>query len=257
MVRHWWTHRFKVKSWRTKLLVNGIGLVLTGFILISMIVFKFFDGGWITLVITGCLIALAVVIKQHYYETAKMLRRLNNLVVAAESSEVFLPEGKDALQKPGVSFDPKAKTAVLLVNGFNGMGLHTLFGIIKMFSGIFKNFIFVHVGVVDAENFKGVEEMDHLNSHIKIELDRYVAFMNKHGYYAEGIPVVGVDVVDEITQLAPQVLERFPGAVFFGGQLIFPTDSFVSRLLHNYTVFTLQKKLYYEGIPFVILPIRV
>ncbi len=257
MVRHWWSHRFKVSSWRAKLSVNGVGLVLTAFILVSMIVFKFFEGGWITLVITGGLVALAFVIRRHYLETAKMLRRLNNLVVAAESSEVFLPEGVKEGSRPAVQFDPKAKTAVLLVNGFNGMGLHTLFGVIKMFSGIFKNFVFVNVGVVDAENFKGVEEMDHLRGFIKCEVDRYVAFMNRHGYYAEGICATGVDVVDEITRLAPSLLDRFHGAVFFGGQLIFPTDSFASRLLHNYTVFTLQKKLYFEGIPFVILPIRV
>jgi hypothetical protein len=52
-------------------------------------------------------------------------------------------------------------------------------------------------------------------------------------------------------------LQRFPNAIFFGGQLIFPHDSFMLRFLHNYTVFTLQKRLYREGIPFVILPIRV
>ena len=57
--------------------------------------------------------------------------------------------------------------------------------------------------------------------------------------------------------IAPKILERFPNSVFFGGQLIFPQDSFAVRFLHNYTVFAMQKKLYREGIPFVILPIRV
>jgi hypothetical protein len=68
---------------------------------------------------------------------------------------------------------------------------------------------------------------------------------------------MGVDVVEQINNAAVEILKRFPNAVFFGGQLIFPKDSILLPLLHNYTVFALQKKLYRQGIPFVILPIRV
>ena len=121
----------------------------------------------------------------------------------------------------------------------------------------FKNFVFLQVGVVDAGNFKGVQAVEHLEVSVKDSLNRYVDIMKKQGYYAEGIYALGVDVVEEVTKISPQILERFPGAVFFGGQLIFPKDSFMLRLLHNYTVFTLQKRLYREGTPFVILPIRV
>jgi len=45
--------------------------------------------------------------------------------------------------------------------------------------------------------------------------------------------------------------------MFFGGQLVFPEESFISRWLHNYTVFVMQKMFYSKGIPFVLLPIRV
>jgi hypothetical protein len=45
--------------------------------------------------------------------------------------------------------------------------------------------------------------------------------------------------------------------VFFGGQLVFPQDSFITRWLHNYAVFALQRKFYQQGFPFLILPIRV
>lgn len=257
MVRHWWSFRRKVAGWIGKFLVNGVGLILTVFILISMVVFKFFDGGWITLVITGGLITLAVLIKGHYKETAKLLNRLDALVAAVDTSQESpfpnLPQSPAGEPK----FNPKAKTAVLLVNGFNGMGLHTLFGIIRLFGDTFKNFIFVQVGIIDAGNFKGTEEVDNLHNFVRVDLDRYVTFMKKHGFYAEGISDIGVDVVEELTKIAPQILKRFPNAIFFGGQLIFPVDSFVLRVLHNHTVFALQKRLYFQGIPFVILPIRV
>lgn len=257
MVRHWWNYRNKVKGWMKKLTINGVGLLLTSFILISMIVFKFHEGGWITLLITGALVTVAILIRQHYRVTLLILRRLNTLVAAVESSdESILPGGRGPAHG-APQLDPKAKTAVLVVNGFNGMGLHTLFGVMRLFGGTFKNFVFVEVGVVDAGNFKGVHEVENLESNVKNDMKRYVDFMRKNGFYAEGISVVGVDVAEEISQIAPEITKRFPNVVFFGGQLIFPKDSFILRFLHNYTVFALQKILYRQGIPFVILPLRV
>jgi len=257
MVRHWWNYRTKVKDWVRRLCVNGIGLLLTSFILVSMIVFKFNEGGWITLLITGTLVALALLVRRHYRATQILLHRLNSLVVAVESSDQsILPRSRHEA-KDAPRLDPQAKTAVLVVNGFNGTGLHTLFGIMRLFGDTFKNFVFLQIGVVDAGNFKGIHEVEHLEANVKGSIDRYVRFMKKQGYYAEGTSALGVDVIEEAMKLTSRVQERFPDAVFFGGQLIFPHDTFVTRFLHNYTVFTLQKRLYREGVPFVILPIRV
>ena len=257
MVRHWWISRAKVRGWLRKLFINGIGLILTSLILISMIIFKFHEGGWITLFITGILVAIAIVIRRHYHGTLLLLHRLNSLVAAVESSEESILPGGKRDSEHSAQLDPKAKTACLVVNGFNGMGLHTLFGIMRLFGGAFKNFIFIEVGVVDAGNFKGAHEVENLEANVKSDMKRYVDFMRKNGYYAEGIPVVGVDVVEEVNTISAEILKRFPNAVFFGGQLIFPKDSFILRFLHNYTVFALQKRLYRQGVPFVILPIRV
>ena len=256
MVRHWWQVRSQVKGWKKKFFINGTGFILCAFILASMIIMKFSEGGWITLFFTGSLIVVAILVKRHYYQTAKLLHRLNNLVTVAESAE-------EALLNPAINVTPetkpdlRSKTAVLLVSGFNGIGLHTLFGIIRLFGGVFKNFVFVQIGIIDAGNFKGTSEVGRLETDAKTDITRYVKFMNKQGFYAEGLFEVGTDVVEEVSNIAPQILKRFPNSVFFGGQLIFPKDSFAIRFLHNYTVFAMQKKLYREGIPFVILPIRV
>lgn len=257
MVRHWWEYRKKIKGWLKKLCVNGIGLTLTSFILISMLVVKFNEGGWLTLLITGTLIFIAFLVKSHYRAAQMLLNRLNSLVAAVETSDPnVLPGARQEIKAEPV-FDSEAKTAVLMVNGFNGMGLHTLFGIMRLFGGSFKNFVFLQIGVVDAGNFKGAQAVEHLEANVKNSVGQYVDFMKKQGYYAEGTYALGVDVVEEVTKISSKILERFPGAVFFGGQLIFPKDSFMLRMLHNYTVFSLQKRLYREGTPFVILPIRV
>ncbi len=259
MVRHWWNCRKDDAKWKRGIAINGVGLVLTAFILVSMTILKFEAGGWLTLLVTGGLVCLAVTVRRHYERTRKLLGRLDSLVAASEvaigKSEPINGNSESAVKTP--ECDPTGKTAILLVNGFNGLGLHTLFGVIQLFGSSFKNYVFVQVGVVDAGNFKGVAEMGHLQAHIDSELARYVRFMKSEGYYAESVSALGPDVVEEIASLVPKIRERFPNTVFFGGQLVFPEDTWFTRLLHNYIVFAVQRRLYSRGIPFVILPIRI
>jgi len=122
---------------------------------------------------------------------------------------------------------------------------------------MYKNFVFIQIGVIDAGVFKGVEEIKRLQDETNKQAEKYVDLMLSYGYYAESYTAVGTDVVAEITKLAPDILKKFPNAVFFGGQIVFPNESMFSRWLHNYTVFASQRKLYSEGIPFVVLPIKV
>ena len=257
MVRHWWQVRGKENHWEKKLFINGVGMTLTLFILITVTVLKFFDGGWITLILTGSLVTVAMLTQRHYRNTYKLLHRLDELVNIAESSCSSFPGGQGTDKEMKVKYDPQDKTAILLVNGFNGLGLHTLFSIIRLFGGTFKNFVFVQVGIVDAGNFKGSEDVSRMKSEVKKELDRYVNYMRCHGYYASAYSSFGTDVVDEIAALTPHILERFPNAILFGGQLVFPTTSFLSGVFHNHTIFAVQRRFYSEGIPVVILPIRV
>ncbi|MDA8422017.1 MAG: APC family permease [Nitrospiraceae bacterium] len=257
MVRHWWQVRGKEDHWEKKLLINGVGMTLTFFILISVTILKFYEGGWITLLLTGALVGIALLTKRHYHNTYKLLHRLDELVNVAEASCPTLPQGVAPEKETKIKFDPQDKTAILLVNGFNGLGLHTLFSIIRLFGGTFKNFVFIQVGTVDAGNFKGIEEVAHMKAEVKKELDRYVNYMRCHGYYASAYSSFGTDVVDEIAALTPRILERFPNAILFGGQLVFPTTSFLSGVFHNHTIFAVQRRFYSEGIPVVILPIRV
>jgi len=259
MVRHWLGARGREKGWKKGLALNGLGLFLCAFILITVTAIKFFEGGWATLVVTGAVAGLALYIRRHYDQTWVLLKRLDELLPVVEADPGFLtgggPAGSAGMLEPVC--DPTAKTAVILVNGYNGLGMHTLLGLHKLFTGEFKNFIFVQVGMVDAGVFKGVEEMEALKTHIQADLDRYVNFVRARGLYAEGISSVGVDVVEEVVELTPELRRRFPKAIFFGGQLVFPSETFFTRLLHNHIVFAVQRRLYREGVAFVIMPIRL
>jgi amino acid transporter len=251
MVRHWWLQRAKEPRWKTKFFVNGLGLILTGGILALLCVVKFDEGGWTTLLVTGGLIGVAFWVKNYYRQTQKRLHRLNELVAAALADDAIVVE------KMPPPCDPQAHTAVLLVNGFNGLGLHTLLAIVRMFPKVYKNFIFVQVGVLDAGNFKGAAEVENLREHSQKEVNRYVAYMGKRGYYTEAHLTLGTDIVDEAAKLCDVIAGKFPQAQFFAGQLVFRDESLVTRWLHNHTVFELQRRLYQNGRPMLILPIQV
>lgn len=254
MVRHWWTHRATAPKWKRKLFVNSIGFCLTSFILVTLSTTKFLEGGWVTLLATGIIVGAAFLIRRHYRATVRKLARLDDLAREFTGETARLPDSREAALPV---CDPDSKTAVVLVNGFNGLGVHTLLHITRMFPNVFRNFVFLQVGVVDAGNFKGAGEIENLRKHIAQEAAQYAEHMRRQGFYAEIVTDIGTDVIETAGELAVRIAARFPRAVFFGGQLVFPNESWLTRLLHNFVVFALQRRIFQQGIPFLIVPIRV
>ncbi len=255
MTRHWWIVRLKNHvGWLRKLVVSGTGLVMCVFILCSMIILKFHDGGWITLIATGLLVGCATLVKRHYFGVAKKLKRLDKIIPIAASSE-FVPR----LREEGVEpvYDPHTKTAVLFVSEFSGLGLYILSNIVELFGGVFKNFVFIHVGLIDSGVFKGVTEIERLQAKANKEVNQYVNLMHRYGYFAEGISAMAVDVVDEIVRISENISNKYPKSVFFSGKLVFDEETFFTRLLHNSLAFSVQRRLYTRGITLVILPVKV
>ncbi len=250
MVVHWWRERNTEPKWLRKLAINGFGLVLTTFILVSLTAVKFFEGGWVTLLVTGLLVAIAFAIKRHYTGVTEQLCRLDAIVDAAEVKVT-------AHTSDSVAADPKARTAIVLVNGYNGLGLHTCLHVPRMFGDTFRNFAFIAVGPVDAGNFKGAAEIDSLRVHTVAETERYAAWASAHGYGAATFTAIGHDIMGEVMRLAAEARVRFPKSVFFAGQLAFARETRLTRFLHNSTAFTLQRRFFVANLPFVVLPIRV
>jgi len=245
MVIHWFRER--KGQWKHGLLINGSGMFLTAFILMMTIVLKFREGGWVTLVVTGAFIVACWLIRHHYRKIFLALMDLNKIL-----SEIPIPEGAPPPQKL-----PNAPTAVLMVNGYNGIGIHSLLAIQRFFPGHFKNFVFVSVGVIDSGRFKGAAEIDSLKTFVDDSLKKYVALANGFGFYAESRAGLGTDIIDELELLCEQVGKEWDRKVFFMGQLAFEGETFWTRMLHNQTSFALQRKLLFNGHEAVILPIRL
>ncbi|MCX5684465.1 MAG: amino acid transporter, partial [Planctomycetota bacterium] len=264
MVRHWWAARRATPGWKKKLGINGLGLALCLFILVWVTLMKFYEGGWITLAVTTVLATAAFLIHRWYRIIARQINLWSVLTVTkvlwGEAGPISLadePAAGGVKRREPPPLDPKAETAVILVNGYNGLGLQMLASVRRYFGHEFKNHIFVMVGVIDAGNFKGAGAVQQLQQHVWSEADRYVSLMRQNGLAADARTAVGTDVVEELEKIAPALVKEYPQAVFFLGQLIMPTETIITRLLHNNVTQAVQRRLYGLGVPFVTLPVKV
>jgi hypothetical protein len=147
--------------------------------------------------------------------------------------------------------------AVMLVNGFSGIGIHTVLSVQNFFPHQYKNYLFVSAGVIDSATFKGVAELGALKKQTVEDLEKYVAFAHRLGFRADFRYDIGTDAVDDLVELCEEIRKEFPRSIFYLGQLIFENDRFYYRLLHNETAFAIQRRLQFAGLQAVVLPIRV
>ena len=249
MCVYWLRERRTAMDWKSGLGMNGVGLLLTASILIATVLIKFPEGGWLTLLITGTFVALSFMIRRHYRSVEGHMRRLDELLTVLPS--VTVPSEQEPVPRK------EGATAVIMVSGYNGMGMHVFFSVIRSFPGMFRNFVFLSAGVIDSSTFKGVEEIENLGEDLKHQLQKYVEFAKGHGYYAEARWEVGTDVITVIDHLAPEIANDFPNITFFAGQLVFEEETFITRVLHNQTAFLAQRKLVFHGLPMIVMPVRV
>jgi amino acid transporter len=249
MILHWWKDRGTEKKWKFGLAMNGTGFLLTSSVLCLTVWFKFPEGGWVTLLITGAFVAISLAIRRHYRGAQESLRRLDDLLLALPP--VTVPAAQEPMLRR------QAPTAVLMVSGYNGLGMHVFFSIVKQFPGMFRNFVFISAGVVDTSVFKGAAEVENLAHDLREQLGKYVEFVKGHGYYCEARTAVGTDAIETVSHLAEEVAKDFPNTCVFAGKLVFKEENLISRLLHNQTAFMAQKRLVFAGLPMIVLPIRV
>ncbi len=247
MCRHWWSLRSQNGLWRRRLALFLVGAVLCIAILAVTVYQKFPEGGWITLAVTGACVATAFSIHRYYQRVGEKLKVLD------QTLGQLTPTGEPNLAE----VDPSQPTALILVGGYSGLGIHTMLNVVRFIPGHFRNFVFVSVGVVDSGNFKGSGAVDDLRQHTDETLRRYVDLARRLGTPAAAFSAIGTDAVDELEQLCLEVARKFPKCTVFAGQLVFEKDTWVHRLLHNQTAYALQRRLQWAGLPMVILPTRV
>ncbi len=200
------------------------------------------------MVITTGFILLCYTVRSHYDRVRNALKRLDETLINIH----FRPDLNPVPPKR-----PDAPTAVLIARAFDGIAIHSLLNVQRLFPNEFKNVVFISVGVIDSGQFKGLREIENLRRAKEGDLKSLVEFANCLGWYAEYRYSPGVELIAELDKLCQSVAQDFPRAAFFAGKLVFERESFFSRLLHNQTPFALERRLYLNGLNMMILPIRV
>jgi amino acid transporter len=247
MIRYWITTRKKQPDWKSHIWIHIVGGMLCITILLITVYEKFREGGWLTLVATSLLIGLCMVIKRHYNGVFARLKRLDQILTA-------LPTNPSP--KPLV-LERKKPTAVMLVSGFSGLGIHSLLTVMKLFPRYFHNVVFMSVGVVDSATFQGVEEVDRVRDETEEALKKYVELARGLAIPADYRMSMGTEAVSESEKLAAEVAREYERSIFFAGKLIFERERWWDRLLHNETAYQMQRRLQFAGLAMVILPVRV
>ncbi|MBM3986167.1 MAG: APC family permease, partial [Planctomycetes bacterium] len=247
MARRGWRSRKAAGHWRRRYALFAFGFVLCATILVVTTLEKFAEGGWLTLAVTGSLIAVCFMIRRHYDTVKEQMVRLG------QGLSDLPPARAPATGEP----DPNKPLAALLVNSYGGLGIHTLLNIFRSFPGQYKGVVFLSVGVVDSGAFKGEGAIEDLRAETGSMLERYVQLSRSLGLPASSRMAIGTDVVAEGEKLCLAVSREHPRVTFFAGKVIFQREKWYQRLLHNETAAAIEKRLQWDGLTMVVLPARV
>lgn len=248
LVRYWWRQRGTAQASLAGFAQAAVALVVAGSILVVTLFEKFFEGGWMTVIITSLVVVLGLAIRRHYDQTAVEIAKIDAL---------FATTTRAAPVETHKPIDPALPTAIFMVGRSFGAGMHTLLAVRRMFPGHFKNFVFISVGEVDSESYRGTEELAHMTADVEASLGEYERYCQRRGLSAASQAAYGTDAAQELARLAERLMETYPNAVFFASKLIFGRDNLFTRLLHNQTALAVQRRLHLKGIPMVILPMKV
>jgi amino acid transporter len=245
LVRYWWTHRERGR-WRARLALSLLGFAVCGSILVITTVEKFGEGGWITLIITSIVIAIGWAIRSHYDATAASVRRAE-VIHAAPSGHVAL--------KPKLM--PDRPTAAFIIGKSRSGLVHSSQTVLKLWPGFYKNFLVISASAVDVRSYGGDRALEELKAERERDMAFYMELARQNGMASKYYLGFGVDGVDESVKQCRMAREDFPNIVFFASKLVFEHESWITGLLHNQIVYSIQRRLHAEGMQMVILPMEI
>jgi amino acid transporter len=244
---YWWRHRMEQGKWIMRLALSATGFVVCSVILAMLLVEKFTQGGWLTVVIIAAIIGICLTIRNHYNWAKVQIRKVD---------EIFANQPFGSIVNPPKT-DPSLPTAVFLVGSSRGGGLHTLLWVQRMFPDHFRNFIFLNVRTVDSLSYGGSEDVKLMRMEANVALTYFVNFCHSKGWASKSYLAFGTDPIDEASKLAGQVHEEFPNCIFFASKLIFEHENWLIRLLHNQAALAIQRRLHLHSLQMVILPMKI
>jgi uncharacterized membrane protein len=248
LLRYWWERRSNQRRWWVHLLVAALALAMALIILGVTLAERLSEGSWATICLTLVVLLACLRIRAHYTWVSERRRELD--------SQFALPQEELAAAVPVDRFED-APTIVLLTTDHWGPAIHTLLWIQRLFPKHFRNVVFLSVIEFDARAMGAREALSGREQRLHRALSQLEAFCAKFGLSASHLVGYGTDPVLELERLVKDTMSRTPDCVCFANKLILPPGRRLAEWLHNQTALGLQRRLHAEGMPLMILPIRL
>jgi amino acid transporter len=245
---YWVRNRKRKPVWRQKFAVSLTGFIICAGILIVIVTEKFYEGGWVTLMITSFFIVMGLLVKNSY-------RKLKTLLTSIET-QFYDYRNIAACNKIQIA-DKNAPTAAIIVDQNFSSGMNCLLEIKKLFPGIFQNFIFVMVGEVDSNTFREEKKWREMRRKTKSILQKYKNYCNASGRFARAYVGYDTDIVEKLTRISYRVTRDYPKTIFFGTKFILENDNMFNQLIYNHMAYIMQRRLHVKGINMIILPMKI
>jgi amino acid transporter len=117
MVRHWWKNRGP--HWRRKVFVNGLGGSVTGLTVVIVLVAKFRQGAWITLLFIPLTIVIFVLVRRHYHSVRVLTACKDPVDVAGLSRPpiaVIVIDRWSSITRQGIEFAARLSPEVIALH---------------------------------------------------------------------------------------------------------------------------------------------
>lgn len=241
-------YQINQKKWLSRLILSSFGFLVCASILIVILAEKFMAGGWITVLITGILIAICFFIKHHY------------LTVENHIKKIFKEFGHPSYipSKLPPELDPKKPTAVIVIDENVGLGMHTLKGVQELFPNVYKNFVFIYASEIDADVLRREDKEKELLRNVTETLRYFVNYCHNHGLPATSYYSFGTDIIDTTVELAEKKIRpEYPKCVFFAGEILFENETWFTSWLYKHTPDLIQEALHFHGFQMVLLPMTL
>jgi K+ transporter len=245
---YWVRNRKRRQLWRQKFTVSLVGFIICGGILVITITEKFYEGGWVTLMITSFFVIIGLLVKNSY---SKLRKLLTNIETQFYDYRNIVPRNKIQIA------DKNAPTAAIIVDQNFSSGMNCLLEIKKLFPGIFQNFIFVMVGEVDSNTFREEKKWREMRRKTKSILQKYKNYCNANGRFARAYVGYDTDIVEKLTRISYRVTRDYPKAIFFGTKFILENENIFNQLIYNHMAYIMQRRLHVKGINMIILPMKI
>ncbi len=250
---YWIKNRSKEPQWIRKLIISSIGFIVCSCILVITVLEKFTEGAWMTVLITGLLVIVGLMIKNHYLATKKSYHRFRKKY-SLDINEGVLEKIEEVKPK---ELNKNGKTAIILVNKSYEIGLTMTEWIQESFPKNFENFVFVSVGVVDSENFANHDRLVRLRKKIKLRLKTCVYYCRKHKLKSTYYEAFGAEGIQELMHTANKVYKKYPNSTFFISKIVFKKDRWWNRLMHHKREKIILEKFSLDNMPTMLIPFLV